>query len=104
MCAINRMVIGGTCSIFPHKHIHKATWVSPNHKTEYQIDHVCINQKFRRMQDVHVHVLRGADVASDHHLVLTKLKLKLKKSWSLLNTRVKYNVTVLKNLAGPVRR
>ena len=27
-------------------------------------------------------------MASDQHLVLTKLKLKLKKSWSPLNTRV----------------
>ena len=45
MCVINRMVIGG--SIFPHKRIHKATWVSPDHKTENKIDHVCINQKFR---------------------------------------------------------
>ena len=34
-CAINRMVIRG--STFPHKRIHKATWVSPNHKTENQI-------------------------------------------------------------------
>ena len=94
MCAFNRMVIGG--SIFPHKRIHKATWVSPDHKTENQIDHVCINQKFRRsLQDVRV--LRGANAASDHHLVLAKLKLKLKKSWSPLNTRVKYNVTALKN-------
>ena len=39
---------------------------------------------------IHVHILRGADVTSDQHLVLTKLKLKLKKSWSPLNTRVKY--------------
>ena len=45
MRVINRMVIGG--SIFPHKRIHKATWISPDHKTENQIDHVCINQKFR---------------------------------------------------------
>ena len=95
MCAFSRMVIGG--SIFQHKRIHKATWVSPDHKTENQIDHVCVNQKFRRsLQDVRV--LRGADATSDHpHLVLTKLKLKLKKNWSPLNTRIKYNVTTLKN-------
>ena len=72
------MVIGGTCSVFPHRVIHKATYVLPNHKTENQIDHVCINQKFRRsLQDVRI--LRGADAASDYHLVLAKLKLKLKQ-------------------------
>ena len=41
LCALNQLVIGG--SIFPHKHIHKATWISPNHITESQIDHMCIS-------------------------------------------------------------
>ena len=42
---------------------------SPDHRTENQIDHICIGRKFRRsMQDVRVQ--RGADAASDHHLVL----------------------------------
>ena len=73
LCSFNRLLIGG--SVFPHRRIHKATWVSPDHRTENQIDHICLSQKFRRsMQDVRVH--RGADAASDHHLVLTKLKLK----------------------------
>ena len=62
LCALNNLVIGG--SIFPHKRIHKSTWVSPDGVTENQIDHVCISRKFRRsLQDVRVR--RGADVASD---------------------------------------
>ena len=68
LCALNQLVIGG--SIFPHKRIHKATWISPNHVTENQIDHICISRKFRRSwQDVRV--MRGADVSSDHHLLMT---------------------------------
>ena len=68
LCSLNRLIIGG--SVFPHKRIHKATWVSPDHRRENQIDHIRISQKFRRsVQDVRVH--RGADAASDHHLVLT---------------------------------
>nr|KAG5690011.1 hypothetical protein BaRGS_007313 [Batillaria attramentaria] len=52
-CALNQLVIGG--SIFPHKHIHKATWRSPDHVTENQIDHICISRKFRRSwRDVRV--------------------------------------------------
>ncbi|VDP25706.1 unnamed protein product, partial [Schistosoma curassoni] len=49
--------------------------------TENQIDHICINKKFRRtMEDVRTR--RGADIASDHHLVVANLKLKLKKNWT----------------------
>ncbi|VDP83084.1 unnamed protein product [Schistosoma curassoni] len=63
LCAFNKLVIGGT--IFPHKRIHKATWISPDNTTENQIDHICINKKFRRtLEDVGTR--RSADIASDH--------------------------------------
>ncbi|VDP56612.1 unnamed protein product [Schistosoma margrebowiei] len=80
LCAFNKLVIGGT--IFPHKRIHKTTWISPDHNTtENQIDHIYINKKFRRtMEDVRSR--RGADIASDHRLVVANLKLKLKKNWT----------------------
>ena len=46
--------------------------------TDNQTDHVCTGRKFRRsLQDGCVK--RGADVASDHHLLIAKLKVKLKK-------------------------
>ena len=63
LCALNQLVIGG--SIFPHKCIHKATWISPNHVTENQIDHISISRKFRRSR-WDVRVMRGAYVSSDH--------------------------------------
>ena len=51
--ALNQLVIGG--SIFPYMRIHKGTWISPNHVTENQIDHICISRKFRTSwQDVRV--------------------------------------------------
>ena len=94
-CAHFSYVIGGT--VFAHRNIHKGTWVSPDHVTVNQIDHICICKKFRRsMQDVKVR--RGADVASDHHLVVGKFKLKLKKNWTADPRRKsRYNVNYLKD-------
>lgn len=51
LCAKYNIVIGG--SLFPHKCIHKITWVSPDHVTENQIDHLAISRKWRgSLQDV----------------------------------------------------
>ena len=93
LCALNQLVIGG--NIFPHKGIHKATWPSPNHVTENQIDHVCISRKFRRSwQDVRV--MSGADVSSDHHLLMTTVRLRLKRFTNANSTRTKHNVGLLR--------
>ena len=94
-CAASNIVIGGI--LFPHKIIHKATWVSPDQVTENQIDHIGINQMFRRsLQDVRVK--RGADVASDHHLVTARLKFKLRRNEvDQERRRGRYNVDYLKD-------
>ncbi|XP_063681918.1 uncharacterized protein LOC134816852 [Bolinopsis microptera] len=73
-CATNQLVIGGT--LFEHKNIHKGTWRSPNGLTVNQIDHICIGKRFRQSL-FDVRVCRGADIGSDHYLVLGLLKIKL---------------------------
>ena len=75
-CTFNDLVIGG--SVFPHKTIHKATRVSPDGKTENQIDHITISRKWRRNL-LDTRVKREEDVASDHHLLLGTVRIKLKK-------------------------
>ena len=74
-CAQNNIVIGG--SFFIPKTIHKTTWVSPDHLTENHIYDICIEKRFRRSFE-DVRMKRGVDVASDHHLLSVRLKLKLK--------------------------
>lgn len=95
LCADNNLVIGG--SVFPHRRVHKATWVSPDLSTENQIDHVCITKKFRRsLQDVRAR--RGADIASDHHLLVAKVQLKLKRKFTgEKNQRQKFNTALLRD-------
>ena len=71
------MVIGGT--LFMQRDIHKTTLRSPDQRTVSQIDHVIINQKWRRsLQDVKSN--RGADIGSDHVLVVATVSLKLRKT------------------------
>lgn len=95
-CASNELVIGGT--LFPHRRCHKATWISPDHRTENQIDHVAIRQRWRTsLQDVRVK--RGADIGSDHHLVAVKLKMKLSSKKKQQSPRIKFDVKKLQSQA-----
>ena len=78
-CSVNILIIGG--SVFPHRRIHKATWVSPGHRTENQTDHICISHKcITSMQAVRVH--RWADAASNADK--TKVKAE-EQSWKARN-------------------
>jgi len=71
------MVIGGT--LFQHRNIHKTTWSSPSGATKSQIDHILINRKWRSsLQDVKPY--RGADVTSDHNLLVAVVSLKLRRA------------------------
>lgn len=62
--------------MFPHKDVHKYTWTSPDSRHENQIEHVAVRSWFKRsVRNTRAH--RGANVGSDHNLVITKAKLKL---------------------------
>ena len=70
----NNLAIAST--MFPHKEVHKYTWTSPDGQHQNQIDHVVVRSPFKRsVQDTKTY--RGADVGSDHKLIITKVKLTL---------------------------
>ena len=94
LCVESRLVIGGT--LFMHRDIHKTTWRSPDQRTVSQIDHVIINQKWTRsIQDVKAN--RGADIGSDHVLVVASVSLKLRKTKRGEERQQRFDTAKLKN-------
>ena len=75
-CAANELVILNT--FFQHKDIHKYTWESRGRGLRTIIDYFVV-RKALRVGVADVKVIRGAEVGSDHYLVLMKLKLKIRK-------------------------
>ena len=93
-CEENAFVVGGT--LFKHKEIHKLTWYSPNRRDKNQIDHFLINGMWRKsLMDVRVR--RGADVGSDHQLVVAKVRVKLRKVEKQEIVNTKFNLEKLKD-------
>ena len=73
-CTLSELIIRGT--LFPHKPTHKATGISPDLQMENQIDHITIIKKWRTVL-LDVRVERGADINSDHHLLVGEFRMKL---------------------------
>jgi endonuclease/exonuclease/phosphatase family metal-dependent hydrolase len=74
LCASHNLIIGGT--VFPYTTYHKESWVSPDNITENKINHIAISKRFRRSLLV-VRNRRGADIGSDHHLMIANFRFKL---------------------------
>ena len=82
-------------TIFSHRKCHKATWVSPDKLTENHIDHFMVSKRYSSSLE-NIKVKRGAKIGSDHHLVVTKIKMRLSAKKNLPKPRKKFNVGKLK--------
>ena len=68
-----------TNTVFPHKSIHQHSWYPPNPRAHASLkDYILVRQRLRPSV-VDTRVFRGADLDSDHRLVVMSLRLKLKK-------------------------
>ena len=93
LCANYDLIIGET--ICPHKTCHKVSWVSPDNITENQLDHTAISKRFKRSL-LDVRNKKGADIGSDHHLMIANFRFKILAARQTFETRrKKYNVQKL---------
>ena len=68
-----------TNTLFPHKRIHQQSWYPPNPRAQPSLkDYVLVRQRLRPSV-LDTRVFRGADIDSDHRLVVVSLRLKLKR-------------------------
>ena len=83
-------------TLFQHKDIHKATWVSANGRVKNQIDHLLISRHMRSAV-LDARVQKGADINSDHFLVRTNIRLRLIKYVSMNKFKPMFNTDRLKD-------
>ena len=75
-CSLNYISIGN--KLFKYKDIHKTTWLSPDHHTKNEIDHISISCGWHSsLQDVMIY--KGSNCGSDHFSLITRMELKFKK-------------------------
>ena len=68
-----------TNTMFQHKRIHQASWYPPNAKAQPSLkDYILVRQRMRSFM-LDTRVYRGADIDSDHRLVVTSIVLKLNR-------------------------
>jgi hypothetical protein len=72
----NGLVITNTWFKKPKRRLY--TWKSPGDRSRYQLDYVLVKQQFRNsVKDVQT--MPGADIDSDHNLLVAKICTRLKK-------------------------
>lgn len=96
-CVRNSLKISNT--FFKHKDIHKWTRVKEERNEKSIIDYVIVsNSLFYNTEDVRVK--RGAEIGSDHYLLIAKMNLSLKRNplSRKQNTQTKLRVEKLKDI------
>ena len=91
-----RLTLANT--LYPHKMSRRTTWHAPNGKIHNQIDFILAPKQFKSsINRAKTRTYPGADIGSDHDLVMLNMKLKLKSTKQTRNTRIKFDLEKLKD-------
>lgn len=91
-----RLTIANT--LYPHKLSRRTTWHAPNGKIHNQIDFVLTPRRFKSsINRAKTRTYPGADIGSDHDLVLLTMKIRLKKKYQAAQPRIKFDLEKLKD-------
>ena len=82
----------------PHKASRRWTWHSPNGKHHNQIDYIMVKRHFQISVNIaKTRSFPGADIGSDHNLVMMTFKLHLNKVSKQGHTRIRFDLEKLKD-------
>ena len=82
----------------PHKASRRWTWHSPNGEHHNQIDYIMVKRRFETSINIVKKIsFPGADIGSDHDLVMMTFKLHLKKVNKQGHTRIRFDLEKLKD-------
>ena len=77
----NDLVLADTLKFGHHKASRRWTWHCPNAQHHNQIDYILVKQRFRSGVNIaRTRSFSGADIGSDHDLLIMTLRLRLKKN------------------------
>lgn len=94
----NNLILANTFG--PHKLSRRVTWHSPNGEHHNQKDYIMVKRRFQSSVNIaKTRSFPGADIGSDHELVIMTLKLHLKRVKKQGQTRIKFDLEQLKDPA-----
>ena len=87
----HKLVVANT--LHSHTNSRTTTWHSPNSLIHHQIDYILTPQIFKS-SIIRSSTIKypGADINSDHDIVMYNLRLKLRSNKRHLSTRIRFNI------------
>ena len=98
LCEMRWKNSGETTTEEHHKASRRWTWHSPNGQHHNQIDYILVRKRFRSGVNIaKTRSFPGANIGSDHNLLMVTIHLRLKRISKPKGTRLKFDLEKLKD-------